>query len=387
MAGLTPAGFERKTIEEILDEIETEERSRIDPSINVQAETPIGQLNGIFAAKLGEIWELMEAVNANQYPSSASAFGLDGVAEITGTFRADATKGTVVLSVDLDAATLLPAGSIAQVAGDPSNRWVTTQDVTSVGAGVYNVPAEAEVAGDVPANASTITVIVTPVAGWNTVTNSLAPEPGTDIDTDAQLRTRREAELSRAGSATVNAIRADVLAVDGVTSANVFNNPTDVTDGDGVPPHSIEVLVLGGTDDDVALAIFESVAAGIGTFGSSSAVVVDSQGFSHTVSFSRPTVVSLDIEVDVVVGVDYPAGGDTLVETAVTDFVTALAVGKDANRFEIGAAALTVLGVLNISDVRIEETPTPPVSADFVIAARELAAVASVVVVSTPGTP
>lgn len=394
MAGLTATGFERKTLEEILDELSSEAKTRIDSRLNTQPEEPIGQLFGIFASKLSELWELAEAVNAGRFPSTASGFQLDQVASITGTLRDPATKGTVSLDVTASGPTTIPAGSIAQVLGDDENRWVTLEDVVFVGAGTQSVEAEAEVAGTIVANSSTITVIVTPVAGWTAVTNPAPAIPGTEIDTDAELRTRREDELAIAGSATVDAIRADLLQVEDVTSVTVFDNRTNVVDSDGLPPHSVEALVLGGTDADVAAALFATIAAGIETFGTTTENVTDSQGFVHAISFTRPTEIDLLVEVDLLILASaYPAGGDDLVKDAIASYVNSLAVGYDGFQSQISGVAIDAAsGILSVTAVRIGSVSPAiaPVASDYTILARQLATMSAstnVTVATTPGSP
>lgn len=394
MAGLTATGFERKTLEELLDELSTEAKTRIDSRLNTQPEEPIGQLFGIFASKLAELWELAEAVNAGRFPATASGFQLDQVASITGTLRDPATKGTVSLDLTASGPTTIPAGSIAQVLGDDDNRWVTLEDVVFVGAGTQSVEAEAEVAGTIVANSSTITVIVTPVAGWTAVTNPAPAIPGTEIDTDAELRTRREDELAIAGSATVDAIRADLLQVEDVTSVTVFDNRTNVVDSDGLPPHSVEALVLGGTDADVAAALFATIAAGIETFGTTTENVTDSQGFVHAISFTRPTEIDLLVEVDLLIlASEYPAGGDDLVADAIASYVNSLAVGYDGFQSQISGVAIDAAsGILSVTAVRIGSVSPAiaPVASDYTILARQLATMSAstnVTVATTPGSP
>lgn len=388
--GLTPTGFNRKTVEDILAEIEASQKSIIDPELDVSAETPIGQLNGIFSSKLGELWELAEAVNANQYPDTSSDFGLDGVSSITGTFRAAAMEGTVTLDLSLNAGVLVPAGSIAEVAGDSTNRWVTTADAENTTGGPLVVPveAEAEVVGQVIANAGTIIVISTPIAGWTDVTNVLDAVPGTEIDTDAQLRLRREAELALAGSATVNAIRADLLAVEDVTSVTVFHNPTDVVDANGLPPHSVECIVLGGTDDDVREGLFDTVAAGIRTIGSITGTIVDDQGFTQAANFSRPTSVLIWLEIDVDVDADdYPATGDDLIKAAVALFgTTNYDVDDDVVLSKLNVPTCSIAGVEDITEIRVGIAPSPVATVNHVIASRELAILDTtrILVTSTP---
>ncbi len=58
--------------------------------------------------------------------------------------------------------------------------------------------------------------------------------------------------LQGLGNATPDAIRGDLLIVEGVLSVTVFENDTDITNAAGLPPHSLEGVVLQG--DDVAVA-------------------------------------------------------------------------------------------------------------------------------------
>jgi uncharacterized phage protein gp47/JayE len=79
--------------------------------------------------------------------------------------------------------------------------------------------------GPIPCPIGTLTSIVTPIAGWNSINNYVAGSTGTVVETDAQLRIRRQNSIKLLGSATVEAITAGLLQkVPGVTSATVFEN-------------------------------------------------------------------------------------------------------------------------------------------------------------------
>ena len=212
-AGLSSTGFEAKTLEAILADIETRERATIDPTLDTSAESVVGNLNAVMATKLRELWELAAIVYAARSPRNASLESLDALCAITGTERKGATKGTVQLSLTILHGATVPAGSVVHVAGDVANRWVTLDAVTntlgSVGSyAALTVDAEAEAAGHALAYAHTITEIATPVAGWAFADNVLDATPGRDVETDAALRLRREREVQGAGAGTVGAITA-----------------------------------------------------------------------------------------------------------------------------------------------------------------------------------
>lgn len=165
------------------------------------------------------------------------------------------------------------------------------------GSAYVTTPFQAEDAGAIGALAGHMTGIATPVSGWNIVINNSDATVGATRETDSAFRIRREQELAAAGNATPDAIRANILQVnegstdpahEPATACKVFYNDTDETDADGMPPHSVEVLVQGGTTADIAQAVWESVGAGTRTFGTRSDVVTDSEGNSQTVYWSRP---------------------------------------------------------------------------------------------------
>lgn len=348
MSGLEATGWVPKTVAEIRDEIETSLRAALGDDLDTSAESVVGQIVAVVATREAQLWELVGAVYNARVPAGGSGAALEAACELApGIERAAATKGTVTLSVTLNAGVTLPAGSVASVAGEPSNRWVTTASATnsSGSPATVSVAAEAETAGRYVANASTISTIATPVTGWTAVTNAADAVPGSEVETDAQLRVRREQRLQRAGSSPLGAIEAQVAEVDGVTQVVAWENATDYVDSAGRPAHSVEVMVLGGDDEDIARAIWAAKAGGIATYGTESAVTfTDDRGVTRSVLFSRPT--DLDAYVTVVVVVD-PAtfAGETALTEALATAMEDLRAGEVARNAVMVAALLDVTGV------------------------------------------
>ena len=77
----------------------------------------------------------------------------------------------------------------------------------------------------IPAPINTLVEILTPISGWISLNNFKAGVTGRYIETDAELRIRRNNSIRLLGAATVEAIRARLLQEGpGVTSAVVFEN-------------------------------------------------------------------------------------------------------------------------------------------------------------------
>lgn len=291
MAGLDPTGFTVKLLTEILAEIRTSQLNRIDPALDVSSEKALGQLNGLFSDREAILWELLKVAYSAFDPDQAEGYLLEALCALTGTVRRPASRSLVDCTVNLDAATTLPVGSVAHVAGQPTKRFRTVTAVTSTTAGDYPVQFESETTGPVAAPAGTLTVPV-PVSGWNSVTNATDASLGRVEDSDTTLRERRAQDLSRAGACTPDAIRSDLMAIAGVEKVTVFENNSDYMDADGIPAHSIEVLVYDGVspavaNNVIAQAIWDTRAP-VRTHGNTSGTAVDSEGVSRTIYFSRP---------------------------------------------------------------------------------------------------
>lgn len=377
--GVTPTGFEIKRLEDVLSEIEAAEKAAFGAGINVGSDSVFGQLNGIVSERLAELWEVAEAVYGSAFPDTASGAALDAVASLTGTTRLAPAKSTGIVTAFGDDLTVIPAGSVVSVVGtNPTVKFVTTAEATigDTVPGEVDIPVESLDFGPIPAASGTLTVIETPISGWDTVTNALDADLGRNLESDAALRLRREQELRAIGASTVEAIRARLLQVDGVTDAFVFENETSVTDPFGLPPKSFEAVVLGGTDADIRAAIFATKPTGIETFGIVSGVVVDSQGFSHTIEFSRPTTIPADglgifVEVDVFTDGNYPPDGDAQVRAAIVAFGDLLNVGADVILSKFYCPINEVSGIVDVTRLEMGETAVVA-DANITIEPREI---------------
>jgi hypothetical protein len=80
--GVQPTGFVRKPLSVILSEIEALNRTEFGAGVIQDAETPLGQLNGIFAEAATKLWELAEDVYQSYDPDQAEGFRLEMLGRI-----------------------------------------------------------------------------------------------------------------------------------------------------------------------------------------------------------------------------------------------------------------------------------------------------------------
>ena len=237
-----------------------------------------------------------------------------------------------------------------------------------------DIEIEAESAGLINAYAGTLTVIETPISGWDSVTNAADIDPGTEIETDPELRLRRDQTLATPGASTPDAIRSKILAIDEVDACEVFENDTSSVDAVGRDPHTFEAVVLGGIDQDIADIIWANKPLGIKTWGSTSVAVQDDVGTSHTVKFSRPDEIDIYIIVNLTVDDDYPVGGDDEVKQAILDYAAAnYSIGDDVITVRFFSDINAIAGITEI-EILIGTSASPTLPDNIAIADDEIAA-------------
>jgi uncharacterized phage protein gp47/JayE len=290
----------------------------------------------------------------------------------------------VTVNVD-DGFSAAPGTMIASIEGDPSRRFVN-KDTVSNSSGV---PAdetsdfEAETAGAIPCPSGTLTVIAEPLTGWNSVTNPTDGEIGREVDTDAELRTRREDELAAVGSTTADAIRSDVLRnlEDNVTHCRVLANDTAEEDANGVPAYSFEVIARGLVTDAtestrLAEQIAASKSAGDRAYGTSSEVVTDSQGNDDLIGYTWVSDQNVYLEADLTIDEDlFPEDGDDQIKAALVAIEDTYEPGSDVIAERLKAACFSVTGVVDVPELRLGFSASPVGTTNLSIAIREIGAI------------
>jgi uncharacterized phage protein gp47/JayE len=228
----------------------------------------------------------------------------------------------------------------------------------------------------VPAN--TLTNIITPIAGWLSVYNPLAGVTGRNIETDVELRSRFFQSLRIGSTGTVEALRAGIRNVAGVTVADVYENYELFTVG-GIPSKAFESVVLGGEDVDIAKMIWSKKPAGIEPYGSISVIIQDSEGIDQLVKFSRPTPVYVFVEITITLDASntYPVNGDEVIKNSVLEKIKALNVGQDVIYQSFYQSVFSVSGIesatIQIGGTTDELTPPTLSSNNIVIGAAQAA--------------
>lgn len=242
------------------------------------------------------------------------------------------------------------------------------------------VYAQAKETGPVVSLAGTLTVIETPAVGLSSINNFIDGVQGRNEETDVAFRLRRKASLRIAGAGAVEAIRARLQNTLNVSAAFVFENPTGLADAAGRPPHSLEAIVSGGTNLDVATTIWNAKPAGIELFGNTTQVILDSQGNNQTIKFSRAVDVYVWLTVVLTLHAEeiFPSNGLTQVRDALLTYGASLQIGNDVLLQRLYGPVHTVPGVKSaVITIATSTTPAGPpgayTAADLAVAAFNIA--------------
>lgn len=176
--------------------------------------------------------------------------------------------------------------------------------------------------------ANQVTSIRSAKSGWLSVTNPFYIPPSTGVEDDEDYRYRAKLKNSANVGSDYDSIILALKSVKGVTYQNVQANKTNTTSLQGITNHGLSVTVMGGNENDIALALYQSVGAGIDTVGDIVKEVKDVNGTPHEIRFSRPRTKDIEISLSLEIHPNFPSNGISLIRQAIVEWFNNLEVGE-----------------------------------------------------------
>ncbi len=304
MATITTTGITGTTLLEYKELLDDSLLS-IDSGWNINPESPDGQKNASDAEALATLDEQIIDTYASIDPNTAVGAALDRIGYISGLERQDATFSTALVTFAGVNGTLIPAGT--QVRNKTTSTLWATQTTATVASGTASVTVAAVTAGAVSASIGDLSIIATPVGGAQTVTNAAPAILGSDGESDAVYRVRRNLSVANPGDNQVDSLFAQIANVAGVTKLKIYENFESATDANGVLDHSMAILVAGGEPEDIASQIArKSPGCGLNStedFGDEKLVIETTTpiyGSPFTATFFRPKSVPIYVKITAV---------------------------------------------------------------------------------------
>lgn len=286
---LNSNGLQTSTQVELYDNLSAQMQSIYGADITLTSDSPDGQLLNLFIQSILDVQDLITQVYNQFDPDNAIGVVLDqrvaqnGIQRQAGTFTV--TNMTIVTSAALNLygldQTIEPTFTVSDNAG---NLWELQNTQTIGGSGTYVFSFQAALPGANLTIPNTITTSVTVVLGVTSVNNPTTYTTlGVNEESDAELKVRRQKSVSLASQGYLAALLAALENTPGVSSAQVYENTTAITDSDGIPGHSIWVIVAGSALAlDIATAIYQKRNAGVGMKGDTSYTLTQVNGQPFT---------------------------------------------------------------------------------------------------------
>lgn len=295
MLTVTSKGIMTENLTDIIARLQLKFKEIYGDDIDLSPDTPDGQILGVFAQELANCNDVISFCVRMLNPYTATGRWLTDRALYAGLERRGA-KHTYSNNVSIkgEGASLINAGGIL-VAQDQS-RW-EIMSITKNSDKDYSATIRSEQPGvfDLAADEELVPEIV---VGITTVVTTEKSVGGTNEESDLELLTRFMKSHSINNFDDRAGVEAQVLSIDDVYQAVVYENFTGQTDFRGVPAHSINVVVDGGADEDIAKAILKKKKGGCGLFGKEeSEVFID--GATRKAYFDRAKNKEINVAVTV----------------------------------------------------------------------------------------
>lgn len=354
MTGLSRYGFLAKTQPEIEQELAAKLRAQLGPDLDLSPDGALGVILGIMSGALSSQWQVAEQVYGANWLMSAEGAQLDHLAQLYGTRRHDPVRSEVVLHLDGSGARV-PAGSEVELSG---HKWALDSDANAPGLGRFIAKDD----GSLMAAAGASWEISTPVSGWAGVRQFKDAIPGQGRESDHDLRARLAVIAQAGGSGSASGIRAAVLRLPGVTDCAVVLGGDGSAAQDTWGAGSLHVVVRGGDPMQIAKTLVEVTPADRRLVGrndhtfhptGASPITVTAAGHRWDVSFSRPVLIPVWVEVHYAALGALIEGLHDKITAAVLNFGANVTMGQGVFPSNILNAVYSALPAAAFSDLQL----------------------------------
>ena len=216
-----------------------------------------------------------------------------------------------------------------------------------------SLPVFAQESGPFNVKAGQLNSIDTPAEGIERVLNFEDFVPGRYAETDEELRLRWLNRVTSPITSTKDSIRNAIESLPGVSDASIF----DIDDNSDIPPLTIDIVVNGGDENDIAQAIYNTKPPGVRVVAqlaqqSITGNATDSFGNLKPIIFSRPDIVPAVAKITLQKLSNYPDNGDNAIRQAIANLQERLPIGSVIRPSPDMIWALN--GIMGINSLNIE---------------------------------
>ncbi|EOE0523652.1 baseplate J/gp47 family protein [Providencia stuartii] len=263
-------------------------------NINLDADSPDGQMIGLFSQEIDNINQAIALIAQMLDPYKAIGSWLEQRAMYAGIVRrgADYSYLNEVVITGKQGVTV-HKGSL--LSDDNRTKWVTLADVTLGSNGSARVDLRSQELGAFSLPANRPLTMDTVTIGVDSITTTKAAKEGAFEETDGNLLLRFMRSHAINNHDDYQGLEGALLDLPDVKQAKVYENYTNQTDEKGIPPHTLNAVVIGGHDNDIGRTILSKKVGGCGVFGRISNTQTYA-GAPRTVYFDRAALVNVKVK-------------------------------------------------------------------------------------------
>lgn len=346
---------------DLKNDITAEFQDALGADMNTTAGTPQGRLIDAETLARSNVVR-SNSLTANMFNINL-AYGkaLDALGAMFGLYREGATSSSVLATITGVSGTVIPANSQASTAKGVI--FYLENQVTIPESGTVQAVFLSQEKGEIACAIGELNKIIDGTFGWETITNEAPAVLGTPQESDESFKARFPEGIFT-GKSLLEDYSSALSKVENLNSSYVYDNYTNdivTIDGVQIQPHSLYSCVEGGTDEDVAEALFNVKSSGCGYTGNTSVTVTDpTYGNPYTVKFDRPEQILTDVKVTV----KQESAAEADLEQAIIDTVLSYASGGiatvqglkvnvDVSPFEIAGALSCTLSSISVQQVEV----------------------------------
>ena len=376
---ITAAGITIPSYSDVYASLQASSQNIYGSDQYIDPDSQDGQMLAVFAKGYSDQNNAIVALYQMFSPTFAQDVALSTLVRINGLRRNSAGYSTAVGTVTGTAYTVINNGVVQDQAG---NLWDLPPTVTIPGTGSISVTVTAQQLGAITAPIGWINTIYTAQYGFFSFANTAAAVPGAAVESDSALRVRQAKSVALPASSPLGAIYAAIGQLPGVVNWTVYQNDTGATDGNGVPSHSIDVIVEGGDLTQIAQTIQQTKSPGTGTYGGTTEIVTDAtSGLPNTIKFDVLTLTTIYVSITLKALPNFVSTTVPVIQAAMAAFLNSLPIGNEVYYSQLySAAQLDSQGLgatYYITALTVGTSPSPGGTVNVPIAFNAVASVPS----------
>lgn len=381
-AQVTSTGISAPSYADILGSLTASYQSLFGSDAYLGPDSQDGQWIAIIAQGFHDTNQTAIAAYNQFSPSTAQGTGLSSVVKTNGIRRLVPSQSTAPVTLVGQVGTTITNGLV----GDNLNlgtQWAFPSTTIPL-AGTITVTATCTTAGAVAAAAGTLTAILTPTRGWQTVTNASNAAPGAPVEVDPTLRQRQTSSVALPSQTVVSGIVGTLENLTGVTAVSYDENDNTTANANGTPGNTVAFVVQGGAVQDIVNAIGLKKTPGTGTAGTTSGTYIDAYGIPHTISYFVPAQQTISVAITLHALAGYSSAIGVEIQASVAAYINGLGIGGDVllSRLQVPAqlfgpfaspASPADAATFEITLIKAAISPASPGTTDITIPFNQIA--------------